>query len=294
MARSSTSSTTTTKDAQALFQSLRSAYVATPTNLKIIDLYVMFAIFTAVIQLREPAPSSTSHMPLAGVPFVMCPFTGSHSQQGQAPRADTITMEKLIFPLPAENSRAPNSLGLVLRTCSLRWNPFYKTQTRKLATRFLSCPISIDLDGLCIKWEAARQSHKRSCFLVTGPVVYMAIVGSFPFNSFLSGVLSCVGTAVLAVCLRIQVNKENKEFKDLPPERAFCRFCTMQSGASFGDYEFPWIVGRRRELCLCLIRPVTGTSRNSLAFISLKRRHVGWSMYWAGLKIETPASVVDL
>ncbi|KAM7491004.1 hypothetical protein LguiA_033925 [Lonicera macranthoides] len=99
------SSTTTTKDAQALFQSLRSAYTATPTNLKIIDLYVMFAVFTAVIQ-----------------------------------------------------------------------------------------------------------------------VVYMAIVGSFPFNSFLSGVLSCVGTAVLAVCLRIQVNKENKEFKDLPPERAFADF----------------------------------------------------------------------
>ncbi|PQM36382.1 dolichyl-diphosphooligosaccharide--protein glycosyltransferase subunit DAD1 [Prunus yedoensis var. nudiflora] len=55
-------------------------------------------------------------------------------------------------------------------------------------------------------------------------VVYMAIVGSFPFNSFLSGVLSCTGTAVLAVCLRIQVNKENKEFKDLPPERAFADF----------------------------------------------------------------------
>ncbi|KAL8107648.1 dolichyl-diphosphooligosaccharide--protein glycosyltransferase subunit DAD1-like isoform X2 [Apium graveolens] len=55
-------------------------------------------------------------------------------------------------------------------------------------------------------------------------VVYMALVGSFPFNSFLSGVLSCVGTAVLAVCLRIQVHKENKEFKDLPPERAFADF----------------------------------------------------------------------
>ncbi|KAJ4951732.1 hypothetical protein NE237_028564 [Protea cynaroides] len=95
----------TTRDAQALIQSLRSAYVATPTNLKIIDLYVIFAISTALIQ-----------------------------------------------------------------------------------------------------------------------VVYMAIVGSFPFNSFLSGVLSCVGTAVLAVCLRIQVNKENKEFKDLPPERAFADF----------------------------------------------------------------------
>ncbi|OMO77380.1 DAD/Ost2 [Corchorus capsularis] len=82
------------KDAQALLHSLRSAYAATPVNLKIIDLYVGFAVFTALIQ-----------------------------------------------------------------------------------------------------------------------VVYMAIVGSFPFNSFLSGVLSCVGTAVLAVCLRIQVNKENKEFK---------------------------------------------------------------------------------
>ncbi|CAK9321472.1 unnamed protein product [Citrullus colocynthis] len=95
----------TSKDAQALFQSLRSAYTATPTTLKIIDLYVIYAVFTALIQ-----------------------------------------------------------------------------------------------------------------------VAYMAIVGSFPFNSFLSGVLSCIGTAVLAVCLRIQVNKENKEFKDLAPERAFADF----------------------------------------------------------------------
>ncbi|XP_074561731.1 dolichyl-diphosphooligosaccharide--protein glycosyltransferase subunit DAD1-like isoform X2 [Curcuma longa] len=90
MAKSSSS------DAQALIRSLRSAYVATPTSLKIIDLYVVYAITTAVIQ-----------------------------------------------------------------------------------------------------------------------IVYMGIVGSFPFNSFLSGVLSCIGTAVLAVCLRIQVNKENKEFKIL-------------------------------------------------------------------------------
>lgn len=99
MARSST------KDAQDLFRALWSAYAATPTNLKIIDLYVIYAVFTALIQ-----------------------------------------------------------------------------------------------------------------------IVYVALVGSFPFNSFLSGVLSCVGTAVLAVCLRIQVNKENKEFKDLAPERAFADF----------------------------------------------------------------------
>jgi hypothetical protein len=33
---------------------------------------------------------------------------------------------------------------------------------------------------------------------VAKQVFYMGIVGSFPFNSFLSGVLSCIGTAVLA------------------------------------------------------------------------------------------------
>jgi hypothetical protein len=33
---------------------------------------------------------------------------------------------------------------------------------------------------------------------VSKQVAYMAIVGTFPFNSFLSGVLSCIGTAVLA------------------------------------------------------------------------------------------------
>ncbi|KAK2373836.1 Dolichyl-diphosphooligosaccharide-protein glycosyltransferase subunit dad1 [Trifolium repens] len=109
MARTSSSSpsssSSTVKDAQDLLRALWSAYSATPTNLKIIDLYVAFAVFTALLQ-----------------------------------------------------------------------------------------------------------------------VVYMALVGTFPFNSFLSGVLSCVGTAVLAVCLRIQVNKENKEFKDLAPERAFADF----------------------------------------------------------------------
>ncbi|KAL4278734.1 hypothetical protein GQ457_03G020900 [Hibiscus cannabinus] len=42
------------EDAGALFHSLRSAYAATPLNLKIIDLYVGFAIFTALIQDLPP------------------------------------------------------------------------------------------------------------------------------------------------------------------------------------------------------------------------------------------------
>jgi hypothetical protein len=43
----------TSKDAQDLFRSLRSAYSATPTNLKIIAVYVVFAVFTALIQVHS-------------------------------------------------------------------------------------------------------------------------------------------------------------------------------------------------------------------------------------------------
>ncbi|KAF3586559.1 hypothetical protein F2Q69_00030373 [Brassica cretica] len=45
----------TSKDAQDLFRSIHSAYSATPTNLKIIDLYVVFAVFTALIQVAYMA-----------------------------------------------------------------------------------------------------------------------------------------------------------------------------------------------------------------------------------------------
>ena len=44
--------------------------------------------------------------------------------------------------------------------------------------------------------------------LLTGIIqfVYCCLVGTFPFNSFLSGFISCVSCFVLAVCLRLQVN----------------------------------------------------------------------------------------
>merc|ERR1712141_207503 len=55
--------------------------------------------------------------------------------------------------------------------------------------------------------------------------VYCCLVGTFPFNSFLSGFISCVGTFVLGVCLRIQSNPRNRsEFKGISPERAFADF----------------------------------------------------------------------
>lgn len=60
--------------------------------------------------------------------------------------------------------------------------------------------------------------------------VYCCLVGTFPFNSFLSGFISTVSSFVLGVCLRLQVNPENKsEFQDLSPERGFADFIFAQS-----------------------------------------------------------------
>ncbi|XP_003746348.1 dolichyl-diphosphooligosaccharide--protein glycosyltransferase subunit DAD1 [Galendromus occidentalis] len=63
--------------------------------------------------------------------------------------------------------------------------------------------------------------------LLTGIVqfVYCCLVGTFPFNSFLAGFISCVASFVLAVCLRLQSNPANKaEFFGLSTQRAFGDF----------------------------------------------------------------------
>ena len=62
--------------------------------------------------------------------------------------------------------------------------------------------------------------------LLTGifQFVYCLIVGTFPFNSFLSGFISCVGAFILAVCLRIQINPRNTAQFKLSEERAFADF----------------------------------------------------------------------
>lgn len=81
--------------------------------------------------------------------------------------------------------------------------------------------------------------------LLTGIIqfVYCIIVGTFPFNSFLSGFISTVScfvlggkfslkfstntflTCYISVCLRLQVNPENKsQFYGISPERGFADF----------------------------------------------------------------------
>ncbi|CAG9764966.1 unnamed protein product [Ceutorhynchus assimilis] len=63
--------------------------------------------------------------------------------------------------------------------------------------------------------------------LLTGIIqfAYCVLVGTFPFNSFLSGFISTVSCFVLGVCLRLQVNPENKnQFHGISPERGFADF----------------------------------------------------------------------
>ncbi|XP_023331418.1 dolichyl-diphosphooligosaccharide--protein glycosyltransferase subunit DAD1 [Eurytemora carolleeae] len=55
--------------------------------------------------------------------------------------------------------------------------------------------------------------------------VYCCLVGTFPFNAFLSGFISCVASFVLGVCLRLQVNPANKvQFGSISAERGFADF----------------------------------------------------------------------
>ncbi|BES89907.1 Dolichyl-diphosphooligosaccharide--protein glycosyltransferase subunit [Nesidiocoris tenuis] len=59
--------------------------------------------------------------------------------------------------------------------------------------------------------------------------VYCCLVGTFPFNSFLSGFISCISCFVLAVCLRLQVNPQNKmHFSKISAERGFADFIFAQ------------------------------------------------------------------
>jgi len=63
--------------------------------------------------------------------------------------------------------------------------------------------------------------------LLTGitQFVYCALVGTFPFNSFLSGFISTVGSFILGVCLRLQANPKNSaDFDSISIERAFGDF----------------------------------------------------------------------
>ncbi|VDQ06435.1 unnamed protein product [Trichobilharzia regenti] len=63
--------------------------------------------------------------------------------------------------------------------------------------------------------------------LLTGIIqfLYCCLAGTFPFNSFLSGFISCVASFVLGVCLRMHSNPQNKNvFTPFCPESAYADF----------------------------------------------------------------------
>jgi oligosaccharyltransferase complex subunit epsilon len=67
------------------------------------------------------------------------------------------------------------------------------------------------VDGLCV----------YSALTAAVQLLYCVFVGSFPFNSFLSGFICHVGLFALGVSLRLQLSDE---FKWVSGERAFAEF----------------------------------------------------------------------
>ena len=53
--------------------------------------------------------------------------------------------------------------------------------------------------------------------------VYVFFNGLDPMNSFLSGIMACIGTAILLVCLRLHVNPKTKLPTD-SPEKVYAEF----------------------------------------------------------------------
>jgi len=95
---------------------------------------------------------------------------------------------------------------------------------------------AVELSGIVSKFSADYQkttpmklklidAYLGYCFF-TGVIqfVYCCLVGTFPFNAFLAGFISCVTSFVLGVNLRLQVNPENKDQFAWSEERAFGDF----------------------------------------------------------------------
>ncbi|CAM9349161.1 unnamed protein product [Chrysoparadoxa australica] len=100
--------------------------------------------------------------------------------------------------------------------------------------------ISGSLEDIAQKlWKHYEASPKRLkiidvylCFLVLiGALVfvYAMLMGSFPFNAFLSSFLCAVGSFVFTVGLRLQVDPNTKEE---------CKVSTNASERAFADYVF--------------------------------------------------------
>ncbi|EEQ99466.1 Defender against cell death, putative [Perkinsus marinus ATCC 50983] len=67
---------------------------------------------------------------------------------------------------------------------------------------------------------------------------YMWVVGTFPYNSFLSGLWATMGTAVLTCCYRIQLTSGQDTFKEVGPERAYADYLVCAGVLFFSCVNF--------------------------------------------------------
>ncbi|KAK8690968.1 hypothetical protein V6N13_074491 [Hibiscus sabdariffa] len=110
------------EDAGALFHSLRSACAATPLNLKIIDLYVGFAIFTALIQVVYMAVS-----------LLLSSYSSEQRKQGiqgSTTRASLCRFCSLQFGAPFSDNEFPWINHAASRTFSC---VFYSSKAKAMA-----------------------------------------------------------------------------------------------------------------------------------------------------------------
>ncbi len=79
-----------------------------------------------------------------------------------------------------------------------------------------------------------KETHSREVMLIdmvlvftfaTGVLqfLYMALVGTYPYNSFLAGFFSSLGLFISAACLRMQIC-DPSDFERIPREQAFADF----------------------------------------------------------------------
>uniref|UniRef100_A0A0G4GBK7 Dolichyl-diphosphooligosaccharide--protein glycosyltransferase subunit OST2 n=1 Tax=Chromera velia CCMP2878 TaxID=1169474 RepID=A0A0G4GBK7_9ALVE len=70
----------------------------------------------------------------------------------------------------------------------------------------------------------------------TMQIGYMVLAGVYPYESFLAGVFSCLGTGVLTVCLRSQI--QNPSVFNVSQERAFADFLLANFLLHFAVFNF--------------------------------------------------------
>ncbi|KAK8813113.1 hypothetical protein WA158_002705 [Blastocystis sp. Blastoise] len=91
------------------------------------------------------------------------------------------------------------------------------------------------LEGTLSKYTKDTSSRVKlvDCFIIFFLVIavvqvcYCGLVGTFPFNSFLSGLYVSIGSCVLTVCLRMGITSE--EFKNVADNRVLAEyiFCML-------------------------------------------------------------------